>query len=227
MVFGGLTVAYGFAGHLVEHVEFVGNSRAEAAGLRHLVDVRNGTAMGGVDLARVEEGAQRHPWIRSAKAYRRWPDTVVVDVQEYQPVALLQRDGLWYVDADGTVFARGFGRDLDFPVITGIDDELGASHPDLPGLAIRESLTLLNALDAQGLVARDRVSEIAFSRHQGFAVHVRSGARIWFGFDGHEQELGRLRSLVDQGVDLQDRILVDLAPESLAIVRPLDRGGEG
>lgn len=213
---------------LVEHVRFEGASRSTETALRHLVDVRNGATMWRVDLEAVEAGAERHPWVRDARARREWPNTVVVAVDEYVPVALLEQDGLHYIDADGTVFLTARADDLDYPVITGIDAELGRLHPDLPRLALRDALGLLAALDQRGLVPRERVSEIHFSATSGFTVQVTGGARLVFSLEDRERQLERLAALVGRGVDPGAPILVDLAPASLAIVRPLDAvAGEG
>ncbi len=212
----------------LEHVEFVGAERATPAELRHLSDVRNGTTFWGVDTENAELGVERHPWVRSATATRRWPDTLVIQVEEHTPVAMMERDGLFYVDVDGTPFLRAHTNDVDYPVITGITQELEHAHPDLPRLVVRDALSLLQALDDRGIVTRDRVSEIAFSSTRGFTVHVRGGSRIIFGLEGQETQIVRLARLIDEGLDTSAPLQVDLAPASLAIVRPLDAvGGEG
>ncbi len=207
---------------MVERVEFVGNDRASAASLRHLVDVRNGTTMWGSDLGQAETGAVQHPWVRSAQAGRKWPSTIVIEVVEYEPVAVAQWDGLRYVDKDGTLFLGSRTDDLDYPVITGIDDDLERAHPGLPPLAIRDALSLLESLDSQGLVARSEVSGIDFSRTRGFTLRLESGAELLFGLDSLEHQVERLSMLVEhQGIDLFTPVLVDLGPKRVAIVRPI------
>lgn len=209
---------------MVEHVEFRGAQRAELAQLRHLVDVRNGTTIWGADLRQTAAGAKHHPWVRDAHVWREWPDTLVVQVEEYQPVALLQSGGLFYVDADGSVFRRAQGEDLDYPIISGLDPKLGSMHPDLPRLVVRDALHLMDALDERGIVRRESVSEIAFSPARGFTLTLRGNeyqARIVFGLENTERQLDRLSLLLDRGVDLSKPLLIDLAPVSLAIVRPL------
>jgi len=184
--------------------------------------------MWGVDLHRAVRGAQEHPWVKSAKAWRQLPDTVVVKVEEYQPVALLQRDGLYYVDRSGAVFLEARTDDLDYPVITGIDDTLARAHPDLPKLVLRDALWLLDTLDTRGLVPRSGVSEVAFQRTRGFTVHLQSRAELRFGLAGLERQIDRLERLRQKGVDLGKPILVDLAPATVAIVRPIPvPDGEG
>ena len=160
--------------------------------------------------------------MREATAVRQLPDTVRVEVAEYEPVALLQADGLYYVDAEGRVFLRARGDDLDYPVLTGLSADLEAVHPILPRLAIRDALRLLAELDAQGTVSRDEVSEIAFSPTRGFTFSLMGGSELRFGLDGYERQVDRLGALVAQDLDLRTPVLVDLAPESVAIVRSLE-----
>lgn len=205
---------------LVEHVVFEGAHRATPVALRHLVDIRNGTTLLGVDLERAEQGAAEHPWVRSATATRRLPDTVVIEVDEHEPVALLHRDDLYYVDRAGAVFLRARSDDLDYPVITGMDDALERAHPDLPKLVVRDALWLLDELDTRGLASRDAVSEVAFARSRGFTLHLGSGAELRFGLEGLDRQVGRLARLEAEGVRLDRPVVVDLAPEQVAIVRP-------
>lgn len=206
---------------MVERVVFQGASRASEASLRHLADIPNGTTIWSVDPEAAARGVERHPWVRRATAVREWPDRVVIEVEEYEPVALLHYDRTYYVDRDGTPFLADVTGDLDYPSLTGIGPELERAHPDLPVLAVRDALWLIEALDARGLLSRDRISEVAFSRTRGFTVHGPA-ARFAFGVDDLERKLARLERLVAEGqVDPEAPVLVDLAPETVAIVRPL------
>ncbi len=206
----------------VEEVVFDGTRRAGPAALRHLADISNGTTMFGVALDDAARGVERHPWVRSARATRMWPATVSIEVEEYEPVALLHFNGLHYVSSDGTAFAAAAQDDLDYPNLTGIDGHLESLHPGLPALAIENALWLLTSLDERGLVSRDEVSEVSFSRTHGLTVHVR-GTRLVFGLEALDRQVDRLAMLLDRGdLDLDRPHLVDLAPASVAIVTPLE-----
>jgi hypothetical protein len=218
---GGLTAWVGSLA-MVGDVEFVGQVHAAPRELRHLAGVRNGTPLWAVDLSEVERRVERHPWVDTARARLEWPDHLVVEVGEHEPVALLMYDGLFYVDAQGRVFLRARADDLDYPVISGLDPALERRHPELPRRVLRDALALLDLLEARDLVGREQVSEIAFSDTRGFTVMLQDGARLGFGLDGHEVQAGRLDTLLREGlVDLRRPILVDLAPPSVAIVRPV------
>ena len=207
---------------LVERVEFVGNDRATPIALRHLVDLPAGTRMWQVRTRRVEERAEQHPWVRSAQARRVWPDRVVVELEEREPVALLLYQGLYYLDSDGVAFLRARTDDLDYPVLTGITPELEGAHPRLPAEVVQAGLGVLQQVDARGLIPADRVSEVSFASTRGFTLVLRSGAHVAFGLDDHERQLDRLAQLLKDHVDLEQPVLVDLAPARVAIVRPLD-----
>ena len=209
---------------LVEHVVIDGAHRADASALRHLADVHNGATMWDVSLNGARKGLLRHPWVARATAERVWPDTVRLVVEEHVPVALLvQTNGLWYVDAEGNVFLAARGDDLDYPVVSGVDPALAKSDSQLGRVIVRDAIRLVDALDARGLVPRADVSEVAFDRDRGFLVHRRVGARIAFDFGRLDEQMDRLDILVHrQGVSLDQPLVIDLAPPTLAIVRPIN-----
>lgn len=207
---------------LVREVRFEGNTRASEAALRHLADIPNGTGLLGVDLRRAARGVERHPWVREAYGRYTWRGVALV-VEEHRVVALAHLgDRLVYVDERGVPFLAARTDDLDHPVISGLDAELAALHPSMVPVVLRDATGLLDSLDARGLVPPSDISEISFRPTRGFTVHLRSGAQLLFGLDQHPAQLGRLAALVAEGVDLHQRVHVDLAPSRVAIVRPID-----
>jgi cell division protein FtsQ len=232
-VFGaGAACVFGFTigapgGWLVERVVFEGANEADAPALRHLADLRNGTTLWGVDLEAVERGVERHPWVKEARARRDWPDTVVVDVTEHRAVALLHDGGRLFVVSDtGLPFLPAEPEHLDLPHLVGFAGELGSLHPDLPALSVRHALWLVSELDRRGLVARDHVGEISFSRASGYRLQA-GPAEIAFGLHDLPEQLDRLEQLVSDGLSLASSTSVDLGARSVVLVRPLHAGPSG
>lgn len=208
---------------MVEHIVFDGAHHAGPGALRHLAELQNGTTLWSADLEDVATGVERHPWVRSARVSRQWPDTLVVQVEERVPVAVLHYDDIYYVDAEGVPFLRGELPSYDFPNLTGIDPGMERRHPSLPNLVVRDALALIQALDGRGLAHVDTISEVSFSQTRGFTVHVEQ-SRVLFGLSDTDKQLDRLAMLVSRGqVELSNRLWVDLGPSTVAIVRPLDR----
>ncbi len=205
---------------LVEHVRFVGADHAGAAELRHLMDLRNGTRMWEVDEADLERRVASHPWVRRAEVSIGWPDAVVVEVEEREVVAVVHTDRMMVIDRDGTPFLPAGSDDLDHPHITGITPDVQRLHPDVAGMAVRDALWLIEQMELRGLASAP-ISEVAFSTTRGFTVfHGR--ARLVFGHGDLSRQLDRLERLArEQGLDLAGPTLVDLAPASVALVRPL------
>jgi cell division protein FtsQ len=74
-----------------------------------------------VDTGAVAHRVRRLPWVRTATAQRRWPNTVRIEIVERVPVAQMAADGGgWAVtDEHGQVIEVG-GRLPELPVITGL-----------------------------------------------------------------------------------------------------------
>jgi cell division septal protein FtsQ len=101
-----------------------------------------------LDTDAAEAALAAEPWIATVAVRRKLPRTVVVDVTERRPAAVISADGLYLADASGAPFkrvdlARGEGRDL--PVISGINRELFAAAPTEATARTRAGLAVLAA----------------------------------------------------------------------------------
>ena len=81
------------------------------------------------DLAVAARGIEAHPWVQTARLYRRPPSRVVIEVVEHVAVASVQLGSLYLLDAAGAPFkkaAPGDGQGL--PLLTGL------ARADFPGV---------------------------------------------------------------------------------------------
>lgn len=198
----------------------VGLERATEAQIRHLADLDAGAPLVALDLDAAAAGVARHPWVASAQVRRVFPDTVVVQVREREPVAILQLDGLFLVDAEGTPFTRATGADLDLPLLTGIPRALADREPELGRRLLREGLARLDAVQTRGGLAPEAISEVRFDARAGYTVTLRNGGEVRLGFASLDA-LDRLPALAAAGVDLSTPHRLDLGLRSLAVVSPL------
>jgi len=205
---------------VVTEVGFDGQERVSPSTLRHLADVHIGTRMWEVALQDVERNVARHPWVRAVNARRVYPDKIEVDVQEHVPRALLVRPQLIAIDARGQAIAEVGRSDLALPLFTGVDEQLGREHPDLPELVVQCQLDLLRDVEALLEGTDAFVSEVHFSKRQGFTVYA-GRAEVLFSHGDFERQFAKLDYLVsEEGLRLDHAIQVDLAPEELAVVVP-------
>lgn len=203
-----------------EELRVVGLGRATEAQVRHLADLEPGEPLFGLDLGRAAEGVERHPWVAHAEVRRVFPHTVVVQVEERVPVAVLQHDGLFLVDADGHPFVRARPADLDLPMITGITPALAERSPSLARRLLADALALVDQGTIRPNLGPAALSEVRFDPRAGYTLVLRNGGEIRAGFLG-AAAFERLDTLATAGVDLSRPLRVDLGLRSLAVVTPL------
>lgn len=202
-------------------IDIQGNERVSSVQIRHLMDARLDQHLATIRTQDIAQGVQRHPWVESVKVRLSYPSTVHVEVVEHQPVMLIALDALWYVDQMGRPFHQANSADLDYPILTGIDDLLVTEHPTLASAIIGRALSLLDESAAPPLYGTTSISEVRFNRRTGFTLVLRSGTEVMLGFTDPEVQLSRLHTMTQQGLVLSTPQRVDLNAERVAIATPL------
>ncbi|MEW6427088.1 MAG: FtsQ-type POTRA domain-containing protein [Thermodesulfobacteriota bacterium] len=114
-----------------------------------------------------------HPWVQTATVDKRWPDGLVIRVQERKPIALVNLDGdLYYLDRGGEAFFRPeAGDDFDFPVISGLPAAAGHQLGD--NAAVQAALQFLALAGKERMVLPEQnVSELLVRPGGGLVVFL-------------------------------------------------------
>ena len=214
---------------VVERVVFEGADRASLGELRHMADVENGTTLWSVDVGRVAKSVERHPWVKAAKVQRRWPDALVVQVEERVPRLMASWGGtLYYVDGDGVPFLVAEPDDFDHPLLIGLSEALDALNPKLSWYVLHDTLWLLDALEQRKLVPTAQVAQITFERTRGFTFTLKGGTRgrrtseILIVPGDYDRQLDHLARVLEEGVEVGAPVRIDVAPPRVALVRKFD-----
>ena len=79
-----------------------------------------------VDARELAALLTRHPWIQSAKVKWRWPNCLLISIQERTPVAQVPIEGGWvFLDREGQLLPPMENRLLpDLPIVTNVDLEV-------------------------------------------------------------------------------------------------------
>jgi cell division protein FtsQ len=180
----------------LRNVQVRGLQRATEHELLRLANVGTGMNLWSLDPATVGQAMAHHPWVRSAEVTRSLPDTLVVRVEEREPVALAALGDLYVVDAEGVPFKRVSGSDrLDLPLLTGIARERAVQDPAGTAARFREALAVADAYRQS--FARPRLSEIHLDE-ASFQLLTADGVRVVLGRSGTEEQLGRLPRVLDE-----------------------------
>lgn len=80
-----------------------------------------GQSMLGVDLKAIADAVDTHPWIEKAHVYRRLPSTVVVYIDEVEPLALIPGNPMGVIGCNGTYLGPVWhGSTWDLPLLAGV-----------------------------------------------------------------------------------------------------------
>jgi cell division protein FtsQ len=159
-----------------------------------LASVRSSANLLTINRAAIARRIRANPWVRDVFVGREFPGRLVIVVRERKAVALLERDeGLYLVDGEGTPFKKlETGEESDLPILTGC-----VRGGILDGALVKKSLTLLN--DLAGIKDGPKigkVSEIHGNETFGLSLFADTGLCLQLGFDGYENKLKRLTSVM-------------------------------
>jgi len=147
----------------IETVQVSGNRVLTSAEVLAAAGVRAGESLLGLDLDAARARLVGHARVREASLRRRLPGTVVVEIVERVPCALVRADRDYLVDADGAVVGEAVpGARPDLPVLTGIEAVAGALTPR--GAAdLAAGLELVAAIHQVGFPALSAIGHIDLS----------------------------------------------------------------
>jgi cell division protein FtsQ len=166
----------------VRAIEVHGNEAVTAAEIQALMGVAPGDNIFAIELGAMTRAIESDPTIARASVRRELPGTLIVEVEENQPAALVELGGLYLADREGRVFKRaaierGDGRGL--PVITGLSRAAYVSEPEAVHVEIREALGAAELYQSgEDAFERPALGEINLHRRHGitFTMYERAVA---------------------------------------------------
>lgn len=107
---------------LMTHIRVLGNSLMSETEILALSQLQVGTNLFACDITSVTERVAQHPMVKKVLLHREPPETLVISIEERQPVGLLNTpNGLMGLDESGKIFPLSPAAQVDLPILTGID----------------------------------------------------------------------------------------------------------
>ncbi len=183
----------------VKNVKVTGNDHISEKIILSSLNLRKNPNIFQVDIDEASGNLERAPWVRRAIIRRRLPNTLLVEIQEYQPLAIVVADDYFYLSQDGNLFKRvGAGEEYDLPVITGLksgDFEDRKAYASGILIQVRD---LLLWSDGAKWITPDVISEINIDPSEGFSIFLaRSNTKIILGKQNLIGGLNRLEKVMD------------------------------
>ncbi|RNC72662.1 MAG: FtsQ-type POTRA domain-containing protein [Desulfuromonadales bacterium] len=159
--------------------------------------VSPGDSMVGLRLRSIGEQLAKNPWIEKVQVRRYFPHTLAIEVQEREPVAVVNMGFLYYLDAKGEVFKPlTHGDSLNFPVITGFTEEELARDPAGTKELLKGAVALMETLKKGNTFSLADVSEIHVDKGFGLTLFTAAGGvPVRLGRDGFETKLARFATV--------------------------------
>ncbi len=210
----------------VRQIEVEGNRRVSREAILSLARMEEMSNLFTVKLAEVAGRIGSHPWIEQVRVSKVFPKTMVIRVEERKPIAILQLEDLYYIDAKGWVFSTVGEKDrYDYPFLTGLTrqslerDRKEADH------LIAKALELLWTVEKEKAPPLDQISEIHMERTYGIDCFTQGeGVEVRMGWEQFGEKVRRLpliwadlrnRGISAASIDCRDvkRMVVKVSPQ--------------
>lgn len=212
----------------LQHVEVTGNQRLSRDEVVEAAEIEAGTNLLTVNLGAIPKRLKRHPWIRSASVYRRFPGQLILEIEERTPRAILSAEKLYYVDEQAEYFSRLLpGDSVRYPLFALVRPaELESRGPEIREM-IRRGLGLVDLMERTGSeLDISRISEIRIDLDEGLSLHTRAGRILVMGESDFEHKLkryARLKKFLTRRGQWHNARIINLDFEDRALVRSLDK----
>lgn len=174
------------------------------------------------------------PWLRSAEVSFKLPGTVLVEVSEREPLAVIHADEFLLMDEDGKMVSRASPEDLKNFIICGGFSGSGLKEGEiLPQDRLRVLKSLLTALGRCGSwLPVSSIAECRWDAETGYSLaisHKNIPIRLgWRHFDQKLERLKRIFALLEERQMWNVVIGIDLDYSNHAVIEgltPFSRGG--
>lgn len=211
----------------VREVEIEGNQKIPKETLLSLLTIEGMPNLFTLQLRDVAQRLESHPWIDYVKVRKVFPDRIWVQVVERRPIAILQLEELYYIDAKGVIFSPLGDRDeYNFPFLTGLNRETLEKNPREANRLIMKALELLRIAEREQASPLEEISEIRMGKSFGIHCFTQGeGLEVRMGWEDFGEKLKKL-SLI--WFDLQKRgwaaASIDCSDERRVVVKRAIRG---
>jgi len=183
----------------INNIEIEGAKRLGRGVLLEQAHLVSGASLLGIRPGQVERALMAHPWIAKAEVSRKWPNSLHLQIQERDPVALVQiGEELLYVDRQGMLFKPlSPGDPHNFPVITGLKPEQfrqpAGAMPEVVALTFQLLEELKKTPPPLNL---ENISEVHVDLERGFTLYANGvGSALDIGLKDYSEKLQKFAQL--------------------------------
>jgi cell division protein FtsQ len=178
----------------VREVEVEGGQKIPKETLLSLTVMEGMPNLFSVKLKEVVKRLESHPWIEQVRVRKVFPDKILIQIDERKPMAIVQLDGLYYIDTRGEIFSPVGDRDeYNYPYLTGLTRRVLEKDPEEAKRLINKALEFLRIVGQEKLLPLREISEIHME--EAFGIHCftkAEGVEIRIGWEDFREKLRRV-----------------------------------
>lgn len=198
----------------VTEIDVVGHGRRTADAIAAESGVTAGANIFSLDLDSARARILADPWISQATLARRLPGTILVQVTERKPAALVALRDTYLATAEGEPFKKlEPGDPIDLPLVTGLRQESLDDDREGTMRTIRRAIDLAAEYEHGALARRAPLQEVHVDSDGTFAVVVgRSAMQLVLGGPPFRRKLDQAARVVaelDKRGAKADSIMLD------------------
>ncbi len=211
----------------VREVEVEGCTRIRPDLIRSLITIEGMPNLFSLRLGEIAKRVENHPWIDHLVMRKVFPNKVKVHVEERKPIAILQLEELFYLDAKGVVFSPvGDGDGYNFPFLTGLTRQALEKEPEASKGLLLKALELLSMAEKEKVSPLEEVSQIHMSRAFGIDCYNKTtGLEVKMGEGAFGEKMRRLKivwsDLRKRGLDVMS---IDCSDLNRIVVKKSHKG---
>ena len=159
-----------------------------------LTGLKSDTSIVGINLDEIRYAIREHPWIRSVTIRRKFPSTIIIQVEKQEPVAVIAAKKLYYLNGYGEIFKQIEDSEfVDLPVLTGISDQGSNVEEDVKMAC--QMVKFFNEQESPLSIVE--LSEIHFRRDGGVSIYFdKMSVEIRTEWKTIERKIGSLRKVI-------------------------------
>lgn len=191
----------------VHNIVVEGTQHLDKARIIKTAAIHPGENIFRIDLANASRSLRKDFAAQDFTLFRRLPDTVVIQVVERKPVALINNGELVGVDAQGVLLPH-IGAELvdSLPIITGINGADVLTKPEIKE-RLMAGLKLLDAISRQAPAVQKRISEINAANASTLGISlIDNGIEVIIGESEWTEKLPNLEKVISQVVSRGDSV---------------------
>ena len=167
------------------HISVQGNIRTDDASILEASGIRQEDVnLAELDIRTVESSIETLPWVKHAHIKISMPDAIQIEVEEHEPLGLVNDGALTIVDASGALIKYWDAKDvLTSPVVT-LDKPMAERTEE-----ILQAFSLASMARRQGY--DKRIHEIHYDAATGYSLYT-ADTEIRMGYDRFEERFDRL-----------------------------------